>query len=349
MKKQVCKPKRLFLSVLQLFLLAFAVQAQVARKDVQTSFNVKEGASIIANTKYSEVEILSWEKDVVDIVAEMEVKAPTRARAEECLRKINVALRASGDQILIDTELQEGWSKNARVKIRIIVQAPAYVNLNLNHAYGDVFVQELTGRVMLDLRYGNFKAGRLLRKASPCNRMDLAYSDAEIEEAGCLDLELAYSEIELGYAESVDAESKYSKILGGGVGELYAKGAYDKYRFDEVGSFRAELKYSGVKIAFLKKSFELETKYTNVKLEELSPDFELLSANLAYGNIFAGIPGGAAYSVNAEARYGSVTLDEAGQLSRSNERNVQRVWGTVGSNPKSRIELFSKYGNISLE
>ena len=50
-----------------------------------------------------------------------------------------------------------------------------------------------------------------------------------------------------------------------------------------------------------------------------------------------------------EAKYGKVNIATGDRLSKSKENNYVRVWGNVGSNPKSSIHVITKYGNSTFE
>ncbi len=267
MKKRVSNLKSLLLLLLLITVVSFSLSAQDAMKDYTESFDVTKGVTLSSDTRYSDVEFITWDKNVVDILAEVEVEASSKSKAEEKLSKIDVKISKSGNTITLETDFQEGWSKNAKVEINITVKVPAYMNLTMASSYGDVFIQELTGLVLLDLKYGNLKAGSLTRgNAKPFNKIDLAYSNGNIEKGGWMEIELGYSDLEIGTSSMLFVESKYSKLMGEKTGGIVTEGAYDKYIFDEVDNMVAELRYSGIKFGVLNKKLDVESKYTNIKI-----------------------------------------------------------------------------------
>ena len=246
--------------------------------------------------------------------------------------------------------MENGWSRNVKTSIKITVKAPAWVNLDLESSYGDLFIQEASEHVNVDLRYGNLKAGTLSRgNVKPYNFIDLAYSDGVIDEAGWMNLEISYSDMEINLSKMLFVESKYSKLLGEKAGGIVTEGAYDKYYFDEVDSFVAELKYSGLKFGRLNKTLDLESAYTNAKIGTLTNGFDEMSAELSYGNLTVGLEQGASFKFEGEAKYGNVNISTGDRLSKTKENNYVRVWGNVGSNPKSSIHVITKYGNSTFE
>ena len=52
------------------------------------------------DTKYTDVEMITWDQSEVDILAVVEVKASSQNRAEEALKKVEVKISKSGNNIL---------------------------------------------------------------------------------------------------------------------------------------------------------------------------------------------------------------------------------------------------------
>ncbi len=350
MKKRVFKSKSLLLSLLLIVTVSFSLSAQDARKEYTENYDVSKGVTLNTDTKYSDVELITWDKSVVDILAVVEVKASSQSRAEEALKKVDIHISKSGNNISLVTEMENGWSKNVRTSIKITIKAPAWVNLDMESSYGDLFIQEATGLVKVDLKYGNLKAGTLSRgNVKPYNVLDMAYSDGVIDDAEWLDLEIAYSNMEINVSDMLFVESIYSKLLGEKAGGIITEGRYDKYYFDEVDSFVAELKYSGLKFGRLNKTLNLHSAYTNAKIGTLTNGFDEVDAALSYGNIHIGLEPGASFKFEGEAKYGNVNLSAGGRLSKTKKNNYVRVWGNVGSNTKSTIHIITKYGNSTIE
>ncbi len=347
---RVFKSKSLLLSLLLIVAVNFSLSAQDATKTYSETYDISKGVTLSADTKYSDIELLTWEKDVVDILVEVEVEASSDNKAREIMEKIEVSINKSGNTISLETDIDNGWSRNVKFEINITIKAPKYINLNAEVAYGDLFLQEVSGLALLDLRYSNLKAGALSRgNEKPYNMIDLAYSNAEVDEAGWVEVELSYSDLEINLSRMLFVESKYSKLIGEKAGGIITEGAYDKYYIDEIDSFVAELRYSGLKFEVLNKTLSLESAYTNAKILKLSKDFDEVDASMAYGNIYMDVEEGASYKFEGEAKYGSVNIDADDKLSKSKENNYVRVWGTVGSNPKSTMNLITKYGNSTIE
>jgi hypothetical protein len=350
MKKKVFKSKSLLLSLLLVTVVCFSLSGQEARKEYTESFDAGKGTTLSTDTRYSDIEVLTWDRDMVDILVVVEVDASSKSRAEDAIEKVHVEMGKSGNTITLDLDLENGWSKNVKTKIDATIKVPSYMNLTMDNAYGDVYIQEVDGLVLLDLKYSNLKADRLGRgNEKPYSALELGYGNASIGKAGWLELEIAYTDIEIADSDMLFMESKYSKLTGEKAGGIITEGAYDKYYLDEIDRFEAELKYSGIKFGILNKELVLDAGYTNTKIERLSGNFENVVASLSYGNIYLNTEDGAAYKLEGESKYGKISVDQEGKLSKSKEGTSMKVWGTVGSNPKASIKIQTRYGNAEIE
>ncbi len=109
------------------------------------------------------------------------------------------------------------------------------------------------------------------------------------------------------------------------------------------------MKYSGLKFGRLNKTLDLHSAYTGAKIETLSNGFDKVDAELSYGNFSVGLEQGASFKFEGEAKYGNVNISTGDRLSKTKENSYVRIWGNVGSNPKSSIHVITKYGNSTFE
>lgn len=83
MKMRVYKPKILLLSLLFISTVNFSMSAQDARKEYHENYPVNKGVTLDAETRYSNVEIVTWERNEVDILGVVEVDASSKSKEEE--------------------------------------------------------------------------------------------------------------------------------------------------------------------------------------------------------------------------------------------------------------------------
>lgn len=326
-----------------------AIWAQDARKEYHDEFDVNKGALLLTDTRYTNVEVIAWDKNTIDVFAEVKVNASSKSKADALLEKINVEISQSGKQVKVFTRMEGIRTGKIKVEIDVIIKAPAWVDMSMDAAYGNIFIQEATSHVDIKLQYGNLKAGNLARSnEKPYNNLKLRYSNADIDMVAWLNLDLAYSDVNIPVSKMLYVDNRYSKVIGDHAGGIVADGVYDKYYFDEVDSFVGELKYSGVKFGKLNKKLNVHASYTPVKIGELAPGFEVVDLSLSYGNCNLGIHPDASFKLEAESKYGRINTPYTG-LSKVKEDNSTRVWGSIGSGSKGILKIITRYGNANIE
>jgi hypothetical protein len=108
--------------------------------------------------------------------------------------------------------------------------------------------------------------------------------------------------------------------------------------------------YSGIKAEELSQKLEAETKYTNATIGYMPADFEGINISTSYGTYKIGLDEKASYEMEGEASYGKIQYHDSGKVSRIQENNSMKVYGTVGPdpNPSAKVEVKARYGSIRL-
>jgi hypothetical protein len=111
-------------------------------------------------------------------------------------------------------ELKTGIDEGAffgkmKVNVNITISMPASVNLDATNKFGDIFINQLTGKAKIYLSYGNLEINKL---ENSDNLLDLQFSRANIKSIKGAVMLLKYSEMDLSYAGSLRLDSKYSNL-----------------------------------------------------------------------------------------------------------------------------------------
>ena len=95
MKNQVFNSKSLFLSLLLIVGLSFSLSAQdsEAKKEISESYKVTKDYTLGIENKYGSVDLVNWDKNELEVVVEMIVKATTDEKAQKILEKIDIDIR----------------------------------------------------------------------------------------------------------------------------------------------------------------------------------------------------------------------------------------------------------------
>jgi len=303
-----------------------------AMKEIDKSYDVKEGFLLGVDNKYGSINIVNWDKDEVAVQVKIEVKSISKEKAEKVLETVEIDIDESNKEVFFETDYdRKSFPNKTQVKVSYTVNAPKYLNANLEMSYGAIFIQELSGRVIIDSRYSSVDIDGLSNSDQEnVNVIDLAYSNLTIGSSEVLVCELAYSPMTIDDAGVLELESKYSQL-----------------KIEKAESLIIESKYDKGKVGEIAKVFEIESAYTQVNLGDIGAGIELITAEMAYGNLKGNVAAVDGFKVNAEVSYGSVDVPE-GNLSKMKEGQTLTVTGKAGKGGDAIVNVDMRYGSLML-
>ncbi len=361
MKPQAFKKGLFLLLIFPLFLNNTAAQKNELTKEYHEEYGVTENTKFNLENKFGNVDIKDWDQQKIKIDVLVTVEHSNKTTAEKLLEYINVEFDQKGDEItaktVFDEKLnRESWSRGKdgkRFSIDYTVNMPKDLNLNLSNKYGDAFINELTGEALINIRYGNLKANKIMRgNVKPLSKVILKYGNGSVEESDWLSLEVKYChKFELNKATALVVISGYSKILVDKASSIVVDSKYDNFTIGEVSNFVAESGYTGYSFEKVTKKLSLINKYGNCNVATIPETFEEIEIDSKYGTVKLGIDPGASYQLNGEAGYGKITFPSTGKVSRISSSHSMTVDGVVGTNPspQATVKIFTKYGSVILD
>lgn len=323
MKALVSKPKSLLLSLLLIIGISFSLSAQDAevKKEISESYKATKDFTLGINNKYGTIDLVNWDKNELEVVVEMIVKAKTEEKAQKILDKIVININESGNGVDFLTEYDmKNFGDKTSVEVKYKVSAPASINANLNQKYGSVFIEELNGDLDLNLQYSSIKAQSLENASGKANMISLAYCDGKIKNAGKLSGKLAYSPLVVG------------KLI----------------------SFEGKISYSALTAESLSGKLVTKASYSELAVKNLETGFELVEITSGYGDVELIAAEGASFSYELDAKYGDISAPKgAEKVGAKDEEHGHKfseaVKGKVGSGAGGKVIVHSKYSDIKLK
>ncbi|HUX97134.1 MAG TPA: hypothetical protein VMV47_15475 [Bacteroidales bacterium] len=358
MKRYYYKTGLLLLAAILCFPL-FA-RAEEVSKEFHKEYTPGPNTTLEINNRYGDVAITSWDKNQIVIDVKVTVELPNREKAEKLLEYIDVQFTEDGDLIKATTVIDDkfsftGWGGESRkFSIDYDVKMPKNIALRLANRYGNTKINEMTGPVSLDIKYGNLTAGRLVRgNEKPWNSLNLAYGKGSIEEIGWMTVNIRYTgRLEINKSTAILLDSKYSKLSLGETSSVVGESKYDNIKIDKIKNLDLDNGYSDVSIGTLATKLRYEGSYGSFSIENIPADFESIDLEARYMGVKLGIAENASYELDGHVRYGGLRYNEDNFKfnRRIVENNSTEVSGVVGKNdsPKSKVKIEASYGTVKL-
>lgn len=358
MKKSIYKPGSLFIA--SLLLLSYSISAQELTREFSKEYKVEQGKTLDLNNKYGNIVVETSETDQVRIDVKVTLRYPNREKAERLLSYIDIRFEEDSDRISARTVIDDkfsftGWGGDSKkFTINYNVKMPEWMDLNLTNRYGNTDLDDLDGKVKLDIKYGNLTASKIRRgNQKPLNSLTLSYGKGSIEEAGWLDATLRYSgNFSIDKSQALLVDSKYSKLYFGSVNSMVCESKYDNLNIETIHNLVLNGGYTDINIGTLIKKLVFEGAYGAFDVDRIPAGFESLKTNSRYCGIRMGIEESAAYKLDAKMSYGSLKIEEDNFKTKKRIVNntSSETTGIMGNDesPSSDVSITSSYGSVKL-
>ncbi len=154
-----------------LAILAFqqTLMASTVRETFQKNIRFESGGFLSVSNTNGDIEIISWDKNQVEIIAYKKVQAENRETAEKLMKKLEVKVHESGDEIIVETSYPKssssggffGWlfgKGGASFTVEYEIKVPENIDLNIHTTNGGVKIDNITGRLRLESTNGKIDA-----------------------------------------------------------------------------------------------------------------------------------------------------------------------------------------------
>lgn len=334
------------------------------RKYINKSYPVTRNTRVEISNKYGSVHLNTWEKDSIKVRVTMTARANKIQNADKQINRVRFDMDASEGFVVLKTlygdqgELSSIINEIDRLGTKLInnfqkitidydVYLPAYVNLSLENKYGDVYLPDLEGDLMLTLSYGDLRA----RKIKSGKDIVLKYvNKAIIDKIEEGELNLRYSEVLLDKAGDLTIDSRSSEISIESVNKLSLESAHDEIEIEEAAEVEGQLDFTKCRIDMLTESIDLKSKYSDVVIKQVMPtcQFMVLRGDYSDFNLGFDMKTGVRFAFSLELSKSDVVLPSEGVniSSNSGTESARRMTGTFGPNSNCSLNVTAKASDV---
>ncbi|HQH40941.1 MAG TPA: hypothetical protein PLC81_03195 [Bacteroidales bacterium] len=338
-----------------------AAQEKQYTKKFHEEYQAGAGDVLRIENIYGNVTIKNWNQNkvVIDVVATL--VGENQEKADRILGYVNVDFSYKDNEIRAVTVLDSKFNSNQvfgnegrkKFSIDYIINMPEAMQLTLLNKYGDVAINELSGLVDVNVKYGNLRANRLKRTDNkPLSQITLGYGNATIDECQWLKIDMKYSKMSIEKAKALVVISKYSKLMLTEGSSLVSDAKYDTYEIGTLVNFAGTGAYTNYRFDKIANKIDLNLRYSDCRVDFVPASFESIEIDNSYGSIRLGIEEGASYQLDGNARFSKILYPEnMAKVSRIVENTQMQVSGRIGKDEKtsSRVRVTTEFGNVSLQ
>ena len=352
-KQGKLKHKWYFLFVL--LIPVFASAQFTDTKEINKYYKVSPETRIEISNKYGKIELNTWEKDSVTIKIKIKVEEKKLSKLEKSMEEIDFDFTSSEHFLIVRTKVGENrgllerellkfkesiLQSDGNVEIDYVVWLPKTNSLKVENKFGDVFIDDYTGELEIDLSNGNLKSHDFKGKVD----LTLNFADATINEMNNGRIDCNYSELYIKQANSLRIISKSSTLEIIEINDLDADSRRDKYRIQLIDLLDAQGSFSNFRINELTDRLTLKADYGDLDIEKTSADFSnfYIESKSADINLYFDSDTNFGFEIThikSELEFGpKVKIDEEKTLDE--KENKIKLIGSFGENSAGNTKLF---------
>ncbi len=353
---------KIFIILFSLFpavLLANIEKKHEKQKVIKRQFDVVKDATVYIKNKYGNINVSTWDKNLVEITVKIEVKGDNLDNITKKLNTIDVTFKATKSLVEAITTFETtrskwSWWGNDQMdyKINYIVKLPISNQVNLNNKYGDIeLLNELKGRAIIDCSYGAINLEKL---SNDHNSIELKYSnDSEINYVKSANISGDYSSFEINRAKKLKLNTDYTHVKIGEIDQINFSDDYGSLAIEKVSSIEGSSDYGRVKIGTLTKSLKIDADFGGVYVKNIEKGFESILIDASYTGVKLRTNIDNNFTFKVAMKYSSFNYprNDRIDLLKSIDKNTKKYYeGVYGSSKtSSNINITASYGNVSLK
>ena len=342
-----------------------AAQNPSETRSYMKTFPVGRETSLEVTNKYGTIEITTWKKDSAYIRAEIKAYSPNQEKLTSMFEGITVNITGAGSLLKAETvfaqsftRLFEGFkgmtskiiSYDSRIEIDYYINVPEYLDIKIDNRYGDVFMENCTGKLSATVSNGSFKAGNLEK----VSELILSFCDATVNTISSGRIQASFSEITSEKIGNLSISSVSSKYNIANAGKVDFESRRDKYFIDNIESVAGTAYFTDYNLKSLTKEISLMTKYGSFNVDSVENGFDAINLNSGYSDIHLRFAGNASYNFEIRHMNSFLTLPSRNVKSEvktlSDEKKEYITFGTVGASPgTSKVKIDASRGRIYIK
>lgn len=350
--------KSLILVLVFLFA-GYQLYSQELEKNIHKEFNPNNDTKLVVKNQFGDITIQDWDKQNIVVDISIITKAGSEETAKNMQEKINVEINSSDSIIelvtLIDKHINGTGifkSSHREFSINYTISVPRNLKMDIYNKYGDVVANELHGKSDFTVKFGNFKANKLIfNESKPLSKVIVSYGNCTINECNWLSCIISFSKLNITDAKALVVVSKYSTLEFTHLFSGVIESSFDKYQINEISSIVFKSKYTDMTIDKLKQKARFDSKFGDINLENIANGFDSINIVGKYVDFELFGEKGSTFYVQGNLRFGDIDFPKYTNLEQHIKETTVEFKGLVGpgEGTESHIDIDASFGDIKIK
>lgn len=325
-------------------------------KTIKKEFNVNADALLKVKNSYGNLNLTSWDQDMVMIEVHIKTNGNNEDKVQDRLDEIDVDFDNSSSLVSAITRFGDRnnnwgwkWSKrnNVNVQVNYTIKLPIKNSVSLSNDYGNIYLDRVDGHAKISCDYGKMEIGQLRGRNNEL-RFDYT-SRSTFEYINSAEIIADYSGFTVEKAGDLKVNADYTNAVVKEMGDLNYTSDYGSMEVGEVKSVSGNGDYIGIKLGEVNGSVSITADYGSVKIDRMTPQAGDVNIRSDYTGIKIGYANDYHFDFDISTEYAGVNGlgDFEVQVSKvkSSEKYYNGYHGKDNSGNVIRID--SEYGGVT--
>ena len=340
------------LVTLLLLLLSIGIYAQEQiEKKITKEFDVSDEIEFRISHKFGDIKVEDWTESRIVVEYTLIADTKKQEKAEKLFSRVDIETMQTKEAVQLRTVYEKKIDKKD-LRVDVLIRMPQQQKITLLNKFGDVFINELSSPVDIEIAYGSLKAKTLsYKEKEPMNHIRLSYGNADIDTCNWLRLATKYSNIEISKVNAIFLDSRYSNVEFDQCNSFVSDSKYDNFELGSARNIVVQSKFSNYEIGSIAKKIDLQFEYGNFEVGHVQANFESIDITNKYGEIEIEIDENASYYIDADVKYCDLDIPSENSVNHHVDGSQEYYKGLVGKDKstKSKVKIYSKYGGVELD
>lgn len=333
-----------------LVLSSFLSKAENFTKNISRSFETVPNMPVSLENIYGNIRVEKSADANVRFDVSIRVDCNTKFEAEAIFKRIEIKFRSEESGLYVETVIDED-TKNC-FTVDYLIRIPIEKTLNITNSFGNVFVNNRSGKTNVDIQYGNFLAQRLdFGSTKPVGIINVKFGDIIIDECDWLKICCDYGKVKVNRAEALMLKTKYSVLNIGTANSIVADSKFDTlFTIKNIENLVFTGLCSTVVTEHFYKLMNFEGKYCKLYVKNAHAEFSSIKLNITLGVAEINLAANAGCRIKALCTYGNISVPKDSRVKRSIDRIDTSLEGYIKlQNSGSQLTINGKYTNFNIK
>ena len=275
----LCK-KLLWMALLWVLGLSVTAQEQASKK-ITKSYTLTDKGTLQLENKYGNLNLKGWDKDKVSVTIAITVTQRKKDNAEALLQRIRFTAQEHDEFVSLGYDISEkssGWFARlldesnpfdydqSDIQIDYTVYMPKNAELKVTNTFGDVYIEDWTGKLKALVAHGDVWIGENLNKAD----ISMRYGKLDAQNINYASITIKNGELDMGDSKSLRLNSSGTDSSLHTVTSFEISSNKDAITIEEVGTLFGSMKFTTLELNRLRKEVDVTLRIADFRVAEIT-------------------------------------------------------------------------------